>query len=399
MARRPVRASLAGPVGDDARWAVRSVGAAPVSDPGAERISANCGDLERGHDVPFVALSIVAGLVVDKLPRRLSLGICSALRFLLLASIPVAAIFFRLSIGQLLVVALVDGSLNVFWMTAYRSLVPEVVSKDRLREAYSLVGVSDGASRTLAPSAVGFVVQALSATRAVGVQALLYLASSIAHLSVKTPPRPREVGERVHLAHGARFLRRNRLAGRLSVAETTYQLFQGIAQGVMVVFLVRTLALSAGHVGLLLSIGTIGGVLAALTGRRFGGQIGERSSVFVGCLARSAGLALLPLATVLGAGGIALAAVGLFINGFGWTFYEVFQDSLQQRAIPDSIRGQVNGAILFLSMGGMCLGTLVASGLSSLLGVTVTLAIGGTLSLAACLWVLPRGLSSDLENT
>lgn len=354
--------------------------------------------LNSATTVPFVALSLVAGVVVDRVPRRLSLAGCSALRFAVLVSVPIAAALSELTLAQLLIVALLDGCLNVFWMTAYRSFVPEVVPKNRLQEAYSLVGVSDGVSRTLAPSAVGFAVQILSAATAIVVQSLLYLVSSVAHFTVRQhSERPRASDGPVHPAEGVKFLRSNGVAGRLALAETSYQLFQGIAQGVLVVFLVRSLSLSAGRVGVLLSIGTIGGVLAAATSRRIAAVLGKRTCVFLGCAARSAGLAILPLSSLLAGSALVVVATGLFVNGFGWTLYEVLQDTLQQREIPDKIRGQVNGTILFMSMTGMFVGTVIASLLSTFLRVPLTVAIGATACLSACIWVTPRALRAAQE--
>ena len=85
--------------------------------------------------LPFIFLSLPAGVWVDRLRRRPILIVGDLGRAISLISIPIAYNAGVLSIWQLYVVGFVNGCLTVFFDVAYQSYLPSIVERDQLVEA------------------------------------------------------------------------------------------------------------------------------------------------------------------------------------------------------------------------------------------------------------------------
>src|SRR5688572_6089784 len=84
--------------------------------------------------LPFILLTIPAGVWVDRMRRRPILIGADIGRALLLTSIPIAFVLGWLTIWQLFVVAFLVGCLEVFFDVAYQSYLPCVVERVQLVE-------------------------------------------------------------------------------------------------------------------------------------------------------------------------------------------------------------------------------------------------------------------------
>ena len=80
---------------------------------------------------PFLLLSLLAGVWIDRLPRRPILILGDLGRALLLGSIPLAAVLGVLAIEQLYVVGFATGVLTVFFDVADQSYLPALVDRRR----------------------------------------------------------------------------------------------------------------------------------------------------------------------------------------------------------------------------------------------------------------------------
>src|SRR4029079_7045970 len=82
--------------------------------------------------LPFVLLSLPAGVWVDRLPRRPILIWSDIGRAIGLLSIPIGFRFDLLTIWQLYIVVFLTGCLTVFFDVAYQSYLPSIVERDQL---------------------------------------------------------------------------------------------------------------------------------------------------------------------------------------------------------------------------------------------------------------------------
>jgi MFS family permease len=92
--------------------------------------------------LPFVLLTLPAGVWVDRLRRRPILVVADWGRAVALGSVPLAYALGGLTLGQLYVVGFVVGVFTVFFDVSYQSYLPSLVDRDRLVEGNAKLELS-----------------------------------------------------------------------------------------------------------------------------------------------------------------------------------------------------------------------------------------------------------------
>ena len=89
--------------------------------------------------LPYALFILPAGALIDRWNRKLVMILCDIGRALALGSIPVALFLGHLTIVQLYIVSLVEGTLFTFFGLAETACLPQVVSKEQLPTAAAQV--------------------------------------------------------------------------------------------------------------------------------------------------------------------------------------------------------------------------------------------------------------------
>ncbi|MFE7805710.1 MFS transporter [Streptomyces sp. NPDC057430] len=342
----------------------------------------------------FLLIGLPAGAWVDRLPQRRMLIVADAARGLLLASVPVAWWCDALTLAQLYAVVLLSGCATVFYDVTGQSILPRFVGRDGLVPAnaamVSLMAVTNVAGR----GAGGGLVQLLTAPLAVVVTAVSHLASAVRLLWLKETAAPAASPHsmreplRTQIATGVRHVLGHRELRALALSASLTNLGSQILNTMMPVLFVRELGLSAGVLGLYWAAGGVGLLLGARCARAVAARLG---------FGRTLGLAGLVLAPA----GLLVPLVGhgpwLWVAGAGWlcAMFKTGMDnvlgvSLRQRMTPDALLGRMNATFRFLLTGAIAIGAAISGLLGELVGLHVTLWVGG--SLLACAF-LPVFLS------
>ncbi len=148
--------------------------------------------------LPFALFILPAGAMVDRWNRKRVMILCDAGRALALGSIPVALLLGHLTIIQLYLVSLVEGTLFTFFNLAETACLPHVVSKDRLTGAVAQNSVIDSVSAMVGPSFGGIL---FGIGRAVPflTDAISYIASVISIFFIKAQFQEERGGEPLRL--------------------------------------------------------------------------------------------------------------------------------------------------------------------------------------------------------
>src|SRR5258708_9602993 len=105
--------------------------------------------------LPYVIFSLPAGALIDRWDRKRTMILCDTGRALSLASIPVALVTGHLTIIQLYLVSLIEGTLFVFFNIAEAACLPRVVPKEQLPAATAQNMATDGVTTLIGPSLGG----------------------------------------------------------------------------------------------------------------------------------------------------------------------------------------------------------------------------------------------------
>jgi MFS family permease len=341
--------------------------------------------------LPFLVVALPAGAWVDRWRKRTVLLWSDAGRVLVLGSVPVAQAFHRLGLAQLYLVAVLAGVLTVFFDVAYQSYLPALVARDELVEANAKIGASESFGQVVGPSLGGVLVGALGAAYAVAVDAASFAVSAVATFAIRVrepqlppPAEPRNL--RREIREGLSFVLSHPILKKVVGCTATSNFFSGAAFAIEAVFLVRILHASPGVIGLVLSLGSIGGLLGAISAGRIARRVGTARIIWLSLTVTAPFGFLIPFA--FRGYGVLLVAGALFAFSAGSVVYNTAQVSFRQAVCPPSLLGRMNASVRFIVWGTMPLGAFAGGALGTVLGLRVTeflCALGGW---AAVLWVI-----------
>jgi MFS family permease len=342
--------------------------------------------------LPFLLFTLPAGVLVDRLPRRPILIVANLGRAAALVSVPVAHWLDALTIWQLYAVGFAVGVGTVFFDLAYQSYLPRLVERADLVEGNSKLEVSRSVAQVAGPGLGGVLVSALTAPVAILVDAFSYLASVLLMGRIRTAEPPVAQDERrsllSELREGLGFVMRHPYQ-RAIVATTAISNFFGqLVFAILLVFAVRELGLSAAAIGVIISLGSVGTLLAAVTARRVGDRLGVGRTILVAAFLFGPATLLIAFAPADQAAAFIVAAIAIL--GYGGTLYNVTMISLIQAITPDRILGRANASRRFVVWGVIPLGGAVAGVLAETIGLRETIVAG---SLGGVLAVVPILLS------
>lgn len=233
--------------------------------------SAQMGVLTAIGSIPALVLGLFAGVWVDRLRRRPILIFADVGRGVVLATIPLAALFGVLGIWHLYVVLLLVGAMTLFFDVAYRSYLPSLVRRELLVDGNSKLEVSRSAAEIVGPGLAGGLVQVFTAPLAILFDALSFLLSAafLARIrSAEPTPESRKNQEEGSTAEeqgrilqeirdGLRALTGNPTVRSLVSCTGTITFFNAVIEAVLVLYLVNTLGLSAATIGIIFSVGAL----------------------------------------------------------------------------------------------------------------------------------------------
>lgn len=312
--------------------------------------------------VPYLALSMPAGALVDRWNRKRVMIFCDLGRALAMGSIPLAWALGRLTIAQLFVATLIEGTLHVFFNLAEPAALTRVVPKEQLAAATARNETLLSTSVTLGPLLCGILY---SASRVLPFLAdsISYLASVVSlrfiHVEFQTErTAPQTSGLLAEIREGLRWLWDHRLMRFLAVFVGGSLLIEN-AYMLVVIVLLQTMPGSplptSVTTGLVLAAGGAGSIAGSFAAEPITARFSFRQITlgvhWIWAL-------LLPLYAIARTPW-ALAAITCAAYGITPIFF-VAQYSYRLASIPDALIGRVNSVFRMVMYAGQTLGLPLA---------------------------------------
>jgi MFS family permease len=355
--------------------------------------------------LPFLLFTLPAGVWVDRLPRRPILILANLGRAAALLSVPVAHWLGLLTIWQLYGVGFAVGVGTVFFDLAYMSYLPRLVRRAELLEGNAKLEMSRSVAQIGGPGLGGVLVSVLTAPVAIFVDAASYLISALLMGRIRTAeavaPRDERRSLRIELREGLGYVFRHPYQRGIVGAVAISNFFGQLVFAILLVFAVRELGLTAAAIGIILSLGSVGALVAAVTARRVGDRLGVGRTVLVAAFLFGPGTLLIAVAPLDYAEVFIVAAIA--IVGYGGTLFNVTMISLVQAITPDRILGRANASRRFVVWGVIPVGGVVAGVLAETIGLRETIVVGSLGGLLAVVPILASpirslGRMSELED-
>jgi MFS family permease len=342
---------------------------------------------------PMMILTLVGGVVADRLPRRTVLITAQAVFLLVAGTLTWIVASGRLEVWHLAAVGAVQSTLFAFNMPAYQALIAELVPRLQIRSAIALHMTGFNLARVAGPSLAGAML-AVPALGLAGVYSAMTCMYSLALASLVALRRSQPASSAVdavhpavrpsgwaHLTEGLRYVASTPLLRSLLLMGLMPVLFTMPLQALLPIFVARVFVEGPGVLGLLsasIGVGALAGsvVGAALSHhpRPVGIQLAIGGLMGVALI----GFALAPTYLVA----VPVAAV----IGFCQLVYMVLNNGLIIANAEARLHGRVS-SVNMLRFSTAPFAILAATWLTDLIGAQWTVAVGGAVMILAMLLI------------
>ena len=322
--------------------------------------------------LPYALFILPAGALVDRWNRKLVMILCDIGRAIALGSIPVALIPGHLTIAQLYIVSLVEGTLFTFFGLAETACLPQVVSKEQLPTDAAQGMVIDSVSGLIGPS-LGGVLCSIGRAIPFLTDAVSYGASVLSLFFIKTKFQEERDPAPLHLwtdiKEGLSWLWQQPLIRFLALL-TGGMVAPVVGYSLILIVIAQSQHASAFTIGVIFACGGVGSILGAFLvtplQKRFSfGQL-MIGSTWIWALTWLL-FAIAPDPLILGI----VTAVSFIIV----PIYLSVQFGYRLALIPDHLQGRVNSVFRLIAFGSEPIGLTVTGILLQAFGPVTTVLV------------------------
>lgn len=325
--------------------------------------------------LPAVVLSLIGGVLADRFPRRRILLVTQTLLAASSATLALLVVTGHAGLASIAAIAVVYGATDSVDLPTRQAFIADLVSRDLVVSAVALGSVVMSVTRIVGPSLGGLLIATTGPGACFAVLAAAYLAPVAVLLLVipDVPPLPRREGATAitDLIAGLRVVRHDPMVRGIVIACSALALL-GVSYMPYLPVLART-QLHAGPqvLGLLYSVGGLGGLVAGLALATYGRGSGRR-----GLLAVGGAVYAVSLFTVSHGHTLWLTIPGLVGISFAFLAMNTSMTTLLQTDTDPALRGRMMGIYATIFAGLQPLGTLLYGAVAGAVGLFDAIGIG-----------------------
>ncbi len=335
--------------------------------------------------LPWLLFGLVAGVVADRVDRRLLVAVADACRVVVLGVLVATIVTGEVNIAVVLGAVFLLGVGETFADTTTATLLPMVVARADLGIGNARLLAGTVTLNQLAGPPLGALLFGLGRSWPFVVQAICVAASVVLVLRVRLPAHGRRghgsSSVRRDVVEGLRWLWGHAAVRTLTLTIVTFNITFGAAWSVLVLYSLERLQMGPLGFGLLTSAMASGGIVGTLAYGWLERHVSLGNIMRGGLVIETLTHLVLALTTVPA---VALATFVVFgAHAFVWG---TTSTSVRQRAVPTHVQGRVQSVYMIGVMGGIVLGSLVGGVIATHWGVTAPFwfaFVGSALFLAA----------------
>lgn len=339
--------------------------------------------------LPILLFSLYAGVLVDRTDKL------RAVKFAQLAfSIQASTLWWlaathRVTVGWLITMAAINGTIASIEIPARQSLIVELVGREDLPGAIALNSSGFNLARIIGPSAAAVTIATLGLKWCFGVNALSYIAVLAGLFMIRLPAflPPDDLASPIEgIREGVQYMRGTPSVSALMKLVTVYSVLGVPYITLMPVVARDLLGMGAAGYGTLLACVGIGGLAGALWLAAVGHRFGRGRLLEMSCLAFAGLLIAFSLTRAPWLDYLLLLVIGfmMIVNG-------AQANSMLQHIVPDEMRGRLMAAYSLVVVGlSQVLGSFVAGAVARAVGVDWAIGGGAAIMLVYVWWAFRR---------
>jgi MFS family permease len=330
--------------------------------------------------VALIVLSPLGGVIADRMDRRRLLQYSQMAALVVAVALAAVTLSGAATAGMVVVSSLLATAAATFDQPARQALIPALVPREQLVDAFALLNPSRELAVLTGPALAGVLIAAWGPGAVYAFDAVTYAALVVALTAIRAgtdvPACPREPVLR-SLRTGLRHVTRRPIIGQLMGLDLTATVF-GAYRVLLPAYALDVLHAGPTGYGLLSAAPSAGALLGSVLVFRL--VRSHRSGVLVLASTAAYGLVVVGFAQATGFGpALALAA----LLGVADAVATTVRQAAVQIETPDEVRGRVSAIYQMASRGGPALGDGLMGSAAGALGPVVALTLGGLVPVVA----------------
>lgn len=335
------------------------------------------------YTLPYLLFGMFAGVVIDRFDKRRVMLAAEIARMILVLLVPIAADY---ALWTVFVLSFGMASLTVLFDPAKLSLLPDIVTRDQLLRANSLLASAETLTEVIGYAAAGFLLAAVSTATAFRLDAATFLVSALTlvFMSYTRPVRAAERAARSfghELREGFVYIRRH--AGLLANTLLVVAIALGLGATLPLTFFLAVDVLGDGgdsgvfdlaiaQFGIFEAAIAVGYLTGALVVAGLAKRVPVGRAILAGFALTGAGIVAVAAASQVWVAAVIFAFIGI-ANAVGL----IAIDTYVQQVVPERVRGRVWGSRFMLTQGAYAASVIAGGALAGVFGVQALFVIAG----------------------
>src|SRR2546426_763584 len=342
------------------------------------------GPLEMGFlgfasTLPFLLFGLLVGVWVDRRQRRSVLIRADLGRGVMIAAIAALGLVGLLHMAYLYVFSFLIGILTVFFDVAYQAYLPALVDRKQLVDANSKLETSNSVANTGGPAFAGAIIELFKAPIAMIFDAASFFFSAATLVAIrKREPTPdpgqrRSVG--MEIKEGLQVVLQEPRLRHIAACTAWSNFFSSaVFSALLIIYLKDALGFTPLTLGLMFTVGSVGGIVGAVTASAVAKRIGVGGAIILGAVLF--GPVMLPFPFVSGPYAFFAISGMFFVSLIGNLYYNINQVSFRQAIVPVRLQGRLNATMRTIVWGTLPLGAIAGGVLGDAIGVRPAIIVG-----------------------
>lgn len=245
---------------------------------------------------PLLIVGLPAGVWVDRWNRSRVMIISDFGRAVVMAFIPIASLVHIPIMPVIVLVAIISGTLAVFFGAAYTGMIPRIVVPEDLGRANGYFEAIESAAYVLGPSLAGILTSKIGPSYVIGLDALSFIFSAIAIINLRDNEKVSAQSSRqtrdffTEMRVGLKTVVNDSVLKAITLLWGSNRFVFAALIPTLTFFVLKTLHGGSEQVGVSVSIYAIGSLLGTLLGSRVPERLGvvmalsAQSLMFVGAI-------------------------------------------------------------------------------------------------------------------
>ncbi|MEP9364433.1 MFS transporter [Nocardioides sp. CN2-186] len=319
--------------------------------------------------LPPLVFGVPAGVIADRLDRRLIVVTVDLLRAVVLVLLTLAIATDLASIGLVLVAMFLLGTAEVFADNTSATLMPMLVDRDDLPIANARLATGFITVNQLAGPPIGATLFAVGHAVPFAAQTIVVALGAVLISRVVLPPHRRERTPDTHAGHEVaeafRWVLHNAAVRTLVLTIFVFNITYGAAWSILVLYVTQRLDMGAIGFGLVTTVSAVGGLVGTLSYGWITRRVSLGNIMRIGLVFETFTHLALALTTTPW-----VALCIFFVFGAHALIWGTTSITVRQRAVPTELQGRVGSVNLVGMYGGLVIGAGLGGVLAQHWGVT-----------------------------